>query len=242
MSSNGSDIDKVYQDFIDSLKTKIAKYQAKRSLERNINFNSKGLQVKDLIIHLLYQRGHHLFFIKNKSTNKTEFYIGTVKVRVFELNKTTALFAKYLINRGYCFKGNKVLDYNKMINSKNLRNEDNWVNHVCQIDLTDVLLSEDNFGSFSNLVSYINGIKYKPSKFYIIYAMYDKRQKKLDIYGEEDYKRFLDNDDYVKLINVSSMFLDLFGNIDVSVTGEDKILNGINTEFSFRISKLTEEI
>jgi len=238
-TNKSSDTDICFEEFLGTLKTKIAKHQAKRSLERTINFKGEGLDVKGLIHHLLRQKGHHLFIKKEKG--KEVYYIGTMRVNLFDLNKTTAKFAKFLIDKGYCSKNSEIINFNVKVTETRVTSERSWITHVESLNLSDILLSDSNFGNYHELLIYIEGIKINPKNYIEIYSAYDKKQKMVDIYEKPDYDRF-NEQDYVKLVSVTNLLLALFSKVDTTTLSRDKVLERIDTEFLFRVNKLIGEI
>jgi len=243
MSETHSDLEVIFENYLSTLKTKIAKYQAKKTLCKKVNYKGEGLDVKHLVFHLVNLRGHHVFIKRGKGDGKDEYYIGTASTRILDLNKTSYLFAKYLIENGYCSKNSYLLDYDKFYNKKSIKSEDAWLTHLNQLNLSDILLSEENFGKYSSLIEYIEGIKTKPKQFNTIYAVYDKNEKKLDVFIEEDFNAFSDNDpNVVKLNNVTAMLLRLFRGRDIWKADRDDILGEIDSEFLFEVNRIAEQL
>lgn len=236
-----SESNRYYEEYLSSLKTKLAKHQAKKSLDRNANFARKGLSVREVIQHLLFQKGHHAYYTRNREkSNKFEYFIGTNGGSIIDLNKTTFGFAKFLIEQGYCSKDSKVIDFDSFMNATKIEG-DNWLEHIKTIDITDVLLSSENFGKFSVLVEYINGLKTNPKNYVDVYSAYSKKLKKLDVFEKEDYLK-LPDDEYVRLVNISSLLKTLFKSTDIIIDKRVAVLQAINSEFHYQVNKMLGQV
>lgn len=115
-----------------------------------------------------------------------------------------------------------------------MSNEDsNWLTHLKECKLSDVLLKPDNFHSYSELVDYIQGYKIRPKMYNHIYAIYDKELSVLDIFDEQ-----VTSDKKVPIKNITMLLFNAFRYKDIRNINRDEVLSIIDNKFQEVVNKL----
>ena len=229
-------LDDVYEDFINSLKTKLAQHSAKKTLERTTEFNGSESDVKGVIYYYLTKDGYNLFY-KNEEKGQS-YFIGDATGSVIDLNKTTFNFAKYIMERGVAHPNNSTYDFDRYEKSK--KAGEDWFEDVSSTSLTSVLLRNSNFGTYSDLVSYIEGIQKDPKGYLYseIFIAYDRELKMLDIYDEVARVK---RSKYVLFGSLTFILLDIFKTNQLSQLSESEVKRLIDERFTEVANRLAKK-
>ena len=234
-------VDAVYNQYINVLSNRDKK-PTKQALERELTYNGKTYQLRDLVFELL-EDGLNIYEKPfDKNPEKLEYHIGLDGDFDIKVNKTVLLYVKHLIKEGY-LKDTKIINYEKFMEERT-KNFEGWANELGKRKFFFVLTDKKNFEHLPNVFEYLKGYLSNPKEYFKIYTAYNLETKDLDLFEEDDLNKLCD-ENYIKFKHTLYNLIELYKehkDLKFEQPETMEFINKVNNVFTNEVYDLADKL